>query len=88
MTSQLLDEDIAQHRYAILSHTWGKDSDEVTFEDGLEGSGRDKAGYDKIKFCGEQAAKTPSYLRPSILCFAGTREQQDAACICQTSQDE
>jgi len=57
MTSQLLDEDIAQHRYAILSHTWGKDSDEVTFEDILEGSGRDKAGYDKIKFCGEQAAR-------------------------------
>ena len=57
MTSQLLDEDIMHHRYAILSHTWGKDSDEVTFEDILEGSGRDKAGYDKIKFCGEQAAR-------------------------------
>lgn len=57
MTPQLLDDEIAQHRYAILSHTWGEDSDEVTFEDILEGSGRDKAGYDKIKFCAEQAAR-------------------------------
>jgi hypothetical protein len=57
MTSPLLEDDIAQRRYAILSHTWGEDSDEVTFKDIHDGSGRDKAGYDKIKFCGEQAAR-------------------------------
>ena len=41
-------------RYAILSHTWG--NEEVTYEDMVEASGRNKASYKKIKFCGEQAA--------------------------------
>ena len=41
--------------YAILSHTWGADSEEVTFSDFVNGSGRGKSGYEKIKFCGEQA---------------------------------
>jgi len=43
--------------YAILSHTWGKDDEEVTFRDMESGSGRGKKGYEKIKFCGEQAAR-------------------------------
>jgi hypothetical protein len=43
--------------YAILSHTWGSDTDEVTFEDLANGTGTDKAGYEKIRFCGEQARK-------------------------------
>ena len=55
LTANLLDEDLPL--YAILSHTWGQDSEEVTFKDMVEGSGRGKAGHDKIKFCGEQAAK-------------------------------
>ncbi|RYP47387.1 hypothetical protein DL768_006555 [Monosporascus sp. mg162] len=42
--------------YAILSHTWGDDDQEVTFKDVEEGTGRDKAGYRKIRFCGQQAA--------------------------------
>jgi hypothetical protein len=42
-------------RYAILSHTWGADGDEVTFKDLAEGTGSIKAGYNKIRFCGEQA---------------------------------
>jgi hypothetical protein len=42
-------------RYAILSHTWGPDGDEVTFKDLAEGTGSIKAGYNKIRFCGEQA---------------------------------
>jgi predicted GTPase len=42
--------------YAILSHTWGTDSDEVTFEDITRGTGKDKAGYKKIQFCVKQAA--------------------------------
>ena len=41
--------------YAILSHTWGLDTDEVTFEDLTNNTGRHKAGYEKIWFCGEQA---------------------------------
>jgi hypothetical protein len=46
-------------RYAILSHTWGSDSDEITFEDI---SNNAKAltrnmGYRKISFCMDQAAK-------------------------------
>ncbi|KAF2183950.1 HET-domain-containing protein [Zopfia rhizophila CBS 207.26] len=43
--------------YAILSHTWGDDDEEVTFKDVTEGSGKSKAGYRKIQFCGEQAAR-------------------------------
>ncbi|KAI9770814.1 MAG: hypothetical protein M1839_003040 [Geoglossum umbratile] len=41
--------------YAILSHTWGADAEEVTFEDLTNGTGKDKSGYEKIRFCGEQA---------------------------------
>jgi hypothetical protein len=43
-------------RYAILSHTWGTDNEEVTFKDLVEGAGKSKAGYRKIRFCGKQAA--------------------------------
>jgi len=42
--------------YAILSHTWGPDTEEVTFDDQTNGTGKDKPGYEKIRFCGEQAA--------------------------------
>lgn len=34
--------------YAILSHTWGDENEEVTFQDIIEGTGRDKAGYAKL----------------------------------------
>ena len=40
-------------RYAILSHTWG--AEEVTFRDLREGTGKSKAGYEKIEFCRKQA---------------------------------
>jgi hypothetical protein len=44
--------------YAILSHTWGADDEEVTFKDITDGvgKGKNKAGYKKIRFCGTQAA--------------------------------
>lgn len=42
-------------RYAILSHTWGPE--EVTFRDMMEGNGTSKTGFDKIRFCGEQASR-------------------------------
>jgi hypothetical protein len=41
--------------YAILSHTWGADADEVIFADLGKGDGTHKPGYKKIRFCGEQA---------------------------------
>ncbi|KAF2446873.1 ankyrin, partial [Karstenula rhodostoma CBS 690.94] len=41
--------------YAILSHTWGVDAEEVTFEDLMNGTGKNKPGYRKIRFCAEQA---------------------------------
>jgi NB-ARC domain/Heterokaryon incompatibility protein (HET) len=55
LTKNLIDDSIPP--YAILSHTWGHDSQEVTFEDIVNESGRNKAGYEKIRFCGEQAAR-------------------------------
>tara|TARA_R110002060_G_scaffold74697_3_gene84079 strand:+ start:312 stop:1220 length:909 start_codon:yes stop_codon:yes gene_type:complete len=43
--------------YAILSHTWGEDDEEVTFEDLKDRSGQTKNGYKKLRFCGQQAAR-------------------------------
>ncbi|KAI0123363.1 kinesin light chain 1 [Xylariales sp. AK1849] len=42
--------------YAILSHTWGNDEQEVIFQDLDQGSGQRKDGYQKVVFCGKQAA--------------------------------
>ncbi|KAK4207263.1 heterokaryon incompatibility protein-domain-containing protein [Rhypophila decipiens] len=41
--------------YAILSHTWG--DEEVLFRDLAGGTAKNKAGYAKIQFCGEQAER-------------------------------
>jgi hypothetical protein len=41
--------------YAILSHTW-TDGQEFTYNNLLAGTGTDKDGYTKIRFCGERAA--------------------------------
>jgi hypothetical protein len=41
--------------YAILSHTWGADAEEVTFADLAAGDGKAKRGYKKVRFCGQQA---------------------------------
>jgi hypothetical protein len=48
LTGDLVGDDIPE--YAILSHTWGADSEEVTFKDIMDGTGRNKAGYNKIWF--------------------------------------
>ncbi|KAH8723561.1 heterokaryon incompatibility protein-domain-containing protein, partial [Phaeosphaeriaceae sp. PMI808] len=50
-------DDNAIPPYAILSHTWGADTEEVTFADLTTSSGKDKPGYKKIRFCGEQALR-------------------------------
>jgi hypothetical protein len=41
--------------YAILSHIWGTDMEEVTYKDLIDGTRKDKFGYEKLRFCGEQA---------------------------------
>src|SRR5271170_50546 len=51
--------------YAILSHTWlakqkkdGKEEEqEPTYEDLKNGTSKEKPGYKKIQFCGEQARR-------------------------------
>ena len=42
--------------YAILSHTW-VEGQEVTFEDLTAGTGKEKHGNKKIRFCGEEARR-------------------------------
>jgi hypothetical protein len=46
-------------KYAILSHRWG--SEEATFKDLADGTSKNKAGYGKIQFCGEQARRDKLY---------------------------
>ncbi|EMC95546.1 hypothetical protein BAUCODRAFT_53056, partial [Baudoinia panamericana UAMH 10762] len=43
--------------YAILSHTWGPDEDEITFDDFSTGQYKSKAGFAKFQFCAQQARK-------------------------------
>ena len=46
--------------YAILSHTWGNEKDEVIFADVAQASldkAQSKVGFQKIKFCVERAEK-------------------------------
>jgi hypothetical protein len=43
--------------YAILSHRWGEEAEEVSFEDIERNTGKDKSGYKKIRFCGDQAKR-------------------------------
>ena len=57
LTEDLVGDD-AIPPYAILSHTWRLNTEEeVTFEELTNGTGKDKPGYEKIRFCGEQAAQ-------------------------------
>jgi hypothetical protein len=51
--TEFLDDNLPP--YAILSHRWGEHTEEVTFRDIMDGTGKSKAGYGKIRFCGEQA---------------------------------
>jgi len=49
-------DDVAFPAYAILSHTWGADDEEVTFDDLTNGTGTKKPGFKKIRFCVERVA--------------------------------
>jgi Heterokaryon incompatibility protein (HET) len=54
----ILPDDIASYPYAILSHTWSTDfEEEVTFRDLSGDTRRDKAIYDKLHFCADQAMR-------------------------------
>ena len=55
LTNDLVPSKIPE--YAILSHTWGADTEEVTYRDLIDGTGKNKVGYRKIQFCGEQASR-------------------------------
>ncbi|KAF7883734.1 uncharacterized protein EAF02_005654 [Botrytis sinoallii] len=44
-------------KYAILSHTWRAETDELTFQDLMNGTGQGNSGYRKLQFCGEQAKR-------------------------------
>ena len=48
LTNEFLEDKVP--RYAILSG-----NEEVSFKDLMEGTGKNKLGYDKIQFCGKQA---------------------------------
>jgi hypothetical protein len=66
------DDDIP--RYAILSHTWGADSEEVTFKDLIRGTGKNKVGYKKVEFCQKQAASDGlQYFWVDICCIKECR---------------
>jgi hypothetical protein len=55
LLKDIIGDDVPQ--YAILSHTWGADGEEVTFKDLMDGTGKSKTGYNKIRFCGEKAKR-------------------------------
>ncbi|PVH92845.1 HET-domain-containing protein [Periconia macrospinosa] len=63
--------------YAILSHTWGSKDDEVFFQDIKNDVGKEKPGYQKIRFCGKQA-------KDDDLAFIWV----DTCCIDKTSSAE
>ncbi|MCJ1292890.1 hypothetical protein MMC34_004443 [Xylographa carneopallida] len=54
LTKDLIDDNLIPS-YAILSHRWLADTEEPTFEDLTNGTGGGKLGYEKVRFCGEQA---------------------------------
>jgi len=56
LTRDLVGDDIPA-KYAILSHTWGAHTEEVTYGDLIDGTGKSKAGYGKIRFCGDRAKR-------------------------------
>jgi hypothetical protein len=56
LTKDFANKNIPQ-AYAILSHTWGNDGEEVTFDDLQNRTGKDKTGYTKLQFCSKQATR-------------------------------
>lgn len=69
--------------YAILSHTWYPDNElEVTLADFTNGQAREKPGYAKINFCGQQARKDGiSYFWVDTCCIDKTSSAELAEAI-------
>ena len=49
LTKNFVGDDVPP--YAILSHTWGEDHEEVSFKDVTIGPRRTISGYKKLRFC-------------------------------------
>ena len=54
LTKDLADASVPP--YAVLSHTWGPDTEEIKFNDLTESAGKNKTktGYEKLRFCAKQ----------------------------------
>ncbi|KAH8642420.1 hypothetical protein IG631_05362 [Alternaria alternata] len=84
--------------YAILSHTWGADHEEVTFKDIYkgQGKGRTKPGYGKLMFCAQRATRDRigyfwvPMIRPLFFfdSFTNHSYQIDTCCIDKSSSAE
>ncbi|KAK5111411.1 hypothetical protein LTR85_012141 [Meristemomyces frigidus] len=61
LTRDLSDAELSepQYKYAILSHRWGPDEEEVTYDDVVNRIGTSKpgTGFEKIRFCVRQATQ-------------------------------
>ena len=84
LTNNLVSDDVMP-RYAILSHTWGADAEEVSCKDMIDGAGTSKPAYDKIRFCGEQAVSDNlQYFWIDTCCIdksSSTKLQENAGAI-------
>jgi Heterokaryon incompatibility protein (HET) len=75
--------------YVILSHTWGSDDQEVTYEDVMKDIGKDKTGYQKIEFCRKWAARDGfKYFWIDTCCTIQTQQLRQypvfpAACVAE-----
>jgi hypothetical protein len=68
--------------YAILSHTWGANDQEVTFQDMTNAVGSSKMGYRKIQFCGDQAVKDGlQYFWVDSCCIDKSNSTELSMCI-------
>ncbi|USP74304.1 beta transducin-like protein HET-D2Y [Curvularia clavata] len=77
-------DDSAVPPYAILSHTWEADGDEVTFADLQTGGGKIKPGYKKILFCGKQAQHDNLQYFWIDTCCIDTTDKAEHSCAIQS----
>ncbi|QIX01375.1 hypothetical protein AMS68_006892 [Peltaster fructicola] len=69
-------------RYAILSHTWSDDGDEVTYQDILQGKGQEKEGYAKLCFCRDRGKEAGiQYFWVDTCCIDKASESELATSI-------
>lgn len=67
--------------YAILSHTW-TEGQEVTYNELVAGTRKDKSGYDKIRFCGRRAeADSLQYFWVDTCCIDKSTSDELSAAI-------